>query len=211
MFGSALRAHLSERPLQKPALDRFRSDAAPIYHSGTMHTALYVLFLGLLLAANGSGALAQVPRQSACVECRNGVGFVSGVSQFDLSGTGTTTIVGIRFDRSIRRWLIAEGALSFINPREQSFERSTYAIPELQLQAQWAAPRFLRPYVGVGGGWLIGTEGQGRRGTASTAVGLRYVGQASPFGARAELRVRGVGQLFGSSAAEWTLGGTYRF
>jgi hypothetical protein len=116
-------------------------------------------------------------------------------------------IVGAHLDRQIQSWLFGDASLRTMKPLEQSGERTRYTIPELQLQLQ--VPRgAIRPYLGAGAGWFIGQDG---RGTASGALGLRVVARTKPFGARAELRVRGIGRSFGGSTAEWTGGATLRF
>ena len=166
------------------------------------------LFASVFLSAVcvTSGATQEVPRRG-CPSCQFGVSFVGGISQYDLSGTGSTSIVGIHLDRRIRAWLLGDASVRFLKPVQQFGYRAWYGIPELQIHAQ-LPNGILRPYIGAGGGWFIGEQ---RRGTASGSLGLRYVGQATPLGARAELRVRGIGRSFGGSTAEWTAGATYRF
>jgi hypothetical protein len=135
---------------------------------------------------------------------------VAGASQFDLSGTGTTGIVGARFENDIRRWLAVEAAVGFMRPEEQFGSRTLYTIPEGQLQLQFPG-RTVRPYLGAGGGYVFASGGRGSRGTASGSTGFRVALPGNVFDARAELRVRGIGETFGGAAAEWTLGVGRRF
>ena len=136
-------------------------------------------------------------------------GVVAGISQFDLSGTGSAKVFGARLDTEVKRWLVLEGSVATFRPLE-SLGEYTYYIPEAQLQAQVPA-RLIRPYVGAGAGWFVGTHGRPTRGTASVSGGLRAPVGSSPVIARVELRVRGIGEHFGGSTAEWTLGLGWRF
>ena len=71
------------------------------------------------------------------------------------------------------------------------------------------------PYLGLGGGGAFDLRGAAYGGsyntyTASGATGVR-TWLSDNFGLRGELRVRGIGKSFGGSAAEWTLGTSWRF
>ena len=172
-----------------------------------MKVSALLLTMALFLSLRATAVAAQVATSERCPSCRNSVSVVGGVTQYDLSGTGSAFIAGAHLDRRVRPWLIGDASLRVLRPVEQFRERSWYAIPELQLQLQ--TPRgVVRPYVGAGGGWFVGPQW---RGTASGALGLRYVGRETPLGARAELRVRGIGRTFSGAAAEWSLGAAYHF
>ncbi len=172
-----------------------------------MQSGALLATIALCLALRATSGEAQAATPSSCPSCLYGISFLGGVSQYDLSGTGSTSIVGLHLDLRVRPWLIGDASIRVMKPRQQFNERAWFAIPELQ--AQFQTPRgVVRPYVGVGGGWFSGSQ---QRGTASGALGLRYVGRATPLGAREELRVRGIGQSFGGAAAEWTTGATHRF
>jgi hypothetical protein len=134
-------------------------------------------------------------------------GIAGGVSQYDLSGTGTAPIGVVRIDIPLAT-LIAEGSLAAFRPSEQNGVRRTYIIPEAQLQFQ-ILPIFVRPYVGIGAGWFRAVSGAEPRPndlTLSASAGIRAGLPILPFGIRAELRVRGIGSGFSGSAAEWTIG-----
>jgi hypothetical protein len=135
---------------------------------------------------------------------------VAGVAQFDLSGTGNAPVFGARLDMDVSSWLLLEGSLEALRAKEQSGRTNTYYIPEAQLQVQ-VPGLAVRPYLGAGGGYFVGTNGRGTSGTASGSLGLRANVGDTPAVARAELRVRGIGSGFGGSTAEWTLGLGWRF
>jgi hypothetical protein len=168
----------------------------------------HLLYHAAGLAAAAGAAAAQPP--SAPAPWRYGASLVAGVSQYDLSGTGTTAVLGMRLDAELRRWLVAEAALGFFRPEEQVGERMRYTLPEAQLQVQWPG-RVVRPYLGAGGGYLLADGSRGRQGTASASGGARVALPGARVDARGELRVRGVGSRFSGAAAEWVVGLGYRF
>ena len=122
------------------------------------HLISAILACGLALATRPAYAQS-VPEPLPVPHYRHAAGLVAGVSQFDLSGTGTTALVGARLETELQRWLVAEGALGYFRPQEQFPERSTYAIPEVQLQVQYPG-RVVRPYLGVGGGYVFANVGR---------------------------------------------------
>lgn len=169
-------------------------------------------FLPLAVAALMSIAAARAQAQQAGgmpASARYAIGVVAGATQFDLSGTGTTAVIGVRAEDELKRWLVGEAALGFFRPTQQSGgERPWYSIPEAQLQLQLPLGA-VRPYIGAGGGWVIASGNT--TGTASGAAGLRAMLPAVGLDARAELRVRGISRSFSGSTAEWTLGLARRF
>ena len=50
---------------------------------------------------------------------------MAGITQFDLSGTGTAAIVSARADMRLTGWLLAEGAMAVFRPDEQFGIRRT--------------------------------------------------------------------------------------
>jgi len=130
-----------------------------------------------------------------------------GVSKFDMSGTGTAPFGAVRVDLPITA-LIFEGSLGAFRPQEQFGVRRTYIVPEGQVQLQ-LFPAIIRPYVGVGGGWVRAISGPDPRRndvTGSLSAGIRAGLPGLPFSLRGEVRVRGIGKGFSSSASEWTIG-----
>lgn len=158
--------------------------------------------VALIFALFASSATAQ--------RAERAVALVGGVSQFDLSGTGTTGVLGLRGELSAKRWLMLEAGLTAFRPDEQFGLQRTYAIPEIQVQAQ-VPGRSFRPYVGLGAGSLIAGGASDARRAFSAAAGTRIVIPETHFNVRAELRVRGVGESFSGTIAEWTVGSGYRF
>ncbi len=104
-------------------------------------------------------------------------------------------------------WIVVDASLRLMR---QEANRARVKVPELQVQAQWPRGRF-RPYLGVGGGWFVRGGEQQTQGTGSGSIGLRFVGRMIPLGARAELRVRGIGRSFSGSTVEPTFGATIQF
>lgn len=152
--------------------------------------------MGLLAMA--PTARAQLPIPSFAV--------VGGVSNFDLSGTGTAPIGALRVDIPLLV-ILAEGSLGVMSAKED-VGRRTYLIPEAQLQYQ-ILPLLVRPYLGVGAGWFTALNGPDPHPsdlTLSASAGVRFSIPLMPVGFRAEARVRGIGSGFKGSATELTLG-----
>jgi hypothetical protein len=142
-------------------------------------------------------AAAQIPR----------LGIAGGVTQFDLSGTGSTPFGAVRIELPLAMFIL-EGSVGAFRPQEQLSERRTYIIPEGQLQWQ-IFPMIIRPYLGIGGGWVRAVSGpdpHNQDATVSGSAGIRAGLPGMPFTLRAELRVRGIGTGFKGSASEWTIG-----
>ena len=176
-----------------------------------MPRLLIPVILACALALTSRPASAQSAATPPVAEhSRYAAGLVAGVSQFDLSGTGTTALFGARIDAELQRWLVVEGALESFHPQEQFGLNSRYTIPEVQLQVQYPG-RVVRPYLGVGGGYMLASDGREKQGTGSGALGFRVAPQKAPVAVLAELRVRGVGKSFGGSTAEWTVGLVHPF
>lgn len=147
------------------------------------------------------------------------VSLAVGASQFDASGTGTASIAAVRAAAPlVGRWLLGEVSLAYTSLDEQFTTGNTrVGLGEAQLQAQVSIAR-VRPYVGLGGGWLHYFNNAAERSPATATVsgsaGLR-IPVASALMLRGELRVRswrGVGRSgFVNGAAEFTAGIGYRF
>lgn len=147
------------------------------------------------------------------------VSFAVGASQFDASGTGTAPIAAIRGSTLlVGRWLLGEISLSYASLDEQfGATNRRVGVGEGQLQAQFSTTR-VRPYIGLGGGWLhYFNNDEGRSAatpTLSGSAGLR-IPIASALMLRGELRVRywegGGSSGFVNGAAEFTGGIGYRF
>jgi hypothetical protein len=141
------------------------------------------------------------------------VSLSTGAMQFDLSGTGTALMAVARGEIPISRIMLLEGSLAYSRPEQQFSGHTSLLIPEVQAHLQWPLGR-VAPYLGAGGGLAMDFRGEDFGGletavTLSGAGGLR-VRFSHRLGARAELRVRGVGTEFSGVAAEWTLGASWR-
>jgi hypothetical protein len=143
---------------------------------------------------------------------RTSVSVNFGVMQFDLSGTGEAPMFAARFDQELGDIFLAEAGFLFARPDQQFGAKTNLFIPEVQFQAQFPA-RFA-PYLGIGAGMAFDFRQERFGGTQSNvsvsgAGGVRFWFN-DRFGARGELRVRGIGSEFQGSAAEWTLGANFR-
>ena len=147
------------------------------------------------------------------------VSLAVGAMQFDASGTGTVPVIALRGAIPLASsWILGEGNFSYASLDEQNGVGTRVGVAEGQVQFQLPSYR-IRPYMGLGGGWLHYFTNAGTRETTSptvsVAAGLR-ARLSGRFGASAELRVRtwrygGQSAGFGNSAAEWTAGTTYSF
>ena len=136
-----------------------------------------------------------------------------GVSQFDLSGTGSAPTFVARAGWDWRRNLVLEVGAS-ISRLDQDFATTTLLIPDAQIQAQAHVGNW-RPYFGLGGGIAIDARNEALGGwniepAVSASAGAR-VWFRRWLAARGELRVHGIGSGFEGAAAEWTGGLQWRF
>ena len=142
------------------------------------------------------------------------VALTLGLSQYDLSGTGTESTIALRIDLPMSDYLYAEPGFAYMQYRTDGGESIRHLTAEVQLQGSYPFGRW-RPYLGAGAGGFFDLRKQ-RGGaefvepTVSGAGGVR-VAVVSDLGARAELRVRGIGRHFGGSAAEWSAGAFWSF
>jgi len=142
-----------------------------------------------------------------------------GASQYDASGTGTAPMGAFRYSAPIvGRWLLGDLSLSYASLDEQFSTSNTHVgVVEGQVQAQLPF-NSVRPYIGVGGGWLhYFSNAAGRPATGQTAsgsVGLR-IPVASALIVRGEMRLRmwesGRNQGLHNNAAEFTAGLGFAF
>ncbi len=153
-----------------------------------------------LLAAQSGTASAPPPVRAL------GVG--AGISYFDLSGIGSTTVFSVRAELEARRWLVLEASVGAIRPNEQFMQQRTYVLPDVQMQLQLPGES-LRPYLGIGVGAMLGTQSPRVRPSASGAAGFRLLVPGTRIDVRPELRVRYIGRSNGVTA-DWTLGVAYR-
>jgi hypothetical protein len=138
----------------------------------------------------------------------------AGAFQYDRAGTGTAPVLAARGDLPLSSLFVLEGGLATARPERRRGGATTLVVPEAQLQARIPAGPWVSPYIGAGIGAAIdrraGAVGApDRELTLSAATGVRYW-LSEDRGLRAELRVRRVGPEYGGTAAEWTLGSSWR-
>jgi hypothetical protein len=137
-----------------------------------------------------------------------------GATQYDASGTGTAPLGAFRYSAPIAaRWLLGDLSLSYATLDEQfSSTNTNLGVVEGQLQVQLPTSS-VRPYIGIGGGWLhYFSNAAGRPatgGTVSGSVGLR-IPVSNALILRGEMRVRawqaGGDGAYHDNAAEYTAG-----
>jgi hypothetical protein len=157
-----------------------------------------IALLAAALAVPATRASAQLPIPSLSI--------MGGVTSWDLSGTGSSPFGAVRLDIPLL-FIIGEGSLGVFRAHEDAGTR-TYIIPEAQLQWQ-IFPLLVKPYVGIGGGWVRAISGPGTHSstiTASASAGVRVGVPLIGAGLRAEVRARGIGSGFNGSAVEYTVG-----
>jgi len=145
------------------------------------------------------------PAKAEAQDAGRFVGVVAGKSQYDLSGTGTASIVGVRLGTQIHPYLSLEAGVSHLRYRSQGEEWTRHLFPEIQLQLLRSSGA-LRPYLGIGAGASQRSYGEVSSFdlTLSTAAGVR-VPLGSGMEAQAELRVRAVDPWVGTTA-DWSVG-----
>lgn len=136
----------------------------------------------------------------------DGVEFLTGLMDFDLSGTGTTMPLGFRVSKALSHGFAAEFNLTLAAP-EQQFGSSWMSIPEGRLSYAWRLGR-VRPYVSGGLGTAVsGADNVDTRWRLSMSGGggARVLFNDRVY-AIGEMRLRGISRDFSSATAEW-LGG----
>jgi opacity protein-like surface antigen len=165
-------------------------------------TIVRTLSLVLLITTATSGV--------AFAQARTTLSLGAGVTNFDLSGTGTTPVFTARVSRGLPAKFVIEGGLVFAKP-EQQFGASTLIAPEAQLQFHLPVGRFT-PYLGAGIGLVressdvIETDWTP---TVSFAGGAR-VGINDRVGLFGELRIRGYEWNFVGTMADVVFGAAIR-
>lgn len=131
------------------------------------------------------------------------IALVGGVSQYDLSGTGTAPFIAARADvvPGRARFMVFEAGLEFFAYDPQFGERRIHWFPEAMIQLQWPSAYF-RPYLGAGAGYSFSSARDAL--TLSAAAGLR-ISLASTWALRGELRLRSVDPWTGVTA-DWGAG-----
>ena len=146
------------------------------------------------------------------------ISFAAGIGQFDASGTDAGPLAAVRLAAPlVSQWLLGDINFSYASFEEQFTESNTHVgVGEAQLQAQLPATH-VRPYIGLGGGWLHYFNNSFGRGatnpTISGSIGLRVPVSPSLL-VRGELRMRTWRRNdsgYHNSAAEFSAGMGYAF
>jgi hypothetical protein len=155
---------------------------------------------------------AAAPREAAAQDvgsgariATDGVEFVTGVMDFDLSGTGKTAPMVFRTSKSLTNRLGLEIGATLAWPSQQ-FGSSTIVLPEALLSWSWRLGP-VRPFVSGGVG-LMAESALSEIDWEPTFLGgggarIQLSKQLYAIG---EMRLRGISSDFSASTAEW-LGG----
>jgi hypothetical protein len=122
------------------------------------------------------------------------------------SGTNSSPIGELRLNIPLIV-LSAEGSFGVAHV-SQSGVSQTFIIPEAQLQYPFL-PFLVKPYVGIGGGWIKAVSGPGdhdNAGTFSVSAGVRVAPPLIGIGLRGEIRYRAVGSSIGNNMTDFTVG-----
>lgn len=170
-----------------------------------MKNVVKASLMGWAMMAAVSPASAQEIGPSVPRIAPTGVEFVTGVMDFDISGTGKTVPVTFRANRALTNHLGFEFDATYASPDEQ-IGRTHLVLSEALLSYSWQLGR-VRPFVSGGAGVLA------RNALSQVDWRPTFVGGG---GARVqlndrvyalgEMRLRGIGEKFSASTAEW-LGG----
>ena len=169
-----------------------------------MRSILTVTVAVVLVGATAGRAFAQdVPRGRTAVD---GIEVVTGLMDYDMSGTGQTIPIAIRGSKALSNRLALEFGATIAAPQQQ-FGPSRVVVPEAQLSYSWQLGR-VRPFVSGGAGTaMIRSDVLDTRwrSTFSAGGGAR-VQLGHRVYAVGEMRLRAISRQFSSTTAEW-LGG----
>jgi len=133
---------------------------------------------------------------------------LGGGSSYDMSRTGTSPFGAVRVDLPFVK-IVYEASLGVFEARESVGGKSTYLIPEVQVQWQLAPDR-IRPYIGLGGGYIGNVSGPADNwwsATGSVSAGVRTTLPSTSVGLSGEVRFRGFsGGVEGGHSVEYALG-----
>jgi hypothetical protein len=165
-----------------------------------------VATLGII--AWSQSAMAQ-PR--ATHSASDGIEIVTGIMDYDLSGTGRTIPLTIRATKALSEHVSFEAGATIASP-DQQFGRSSFTAPEVRVTYAWRVGRVL-PFV-AGGGGVSATQsdmlGTRWRSTLLAGGGAR-VELNDRIYAIGELRLRGITRKFAGSTGEFLGGLGWRF
>jgi hypothetical protein len=202
----------------RPTLALFQGNGAGIVsaHQDDINKTLWeehvtrplTIIATLGIIAWSQSALAQ-PRAAQTASA--GIEIVTGIMDYDLSGTGRTVPLSIRATKALTDHLSLEAGATFANP-DQQFGRSTFTAPEVRVTYGWRLGRVL-PFVSGGGGVSATRSDFLRTRWRSTLVvgGGARVALNDRLYAIGEMRLRGVTRKFAGSTGEFLGGLGWRF
>lgn len=144
----------------------------------------------------------------AFAQAEPGVTLLGGASSYDLSGTGTSWVVGVEGDVSPLRHLGVAPAVRLFRYETQGGEEASFLFPELMVRFQLPVDRF-HPYLGGGIGAGVAVEGPEQDDLTLHAALGTFVRLDTSWALRPEFRVRSVDPWTGTTG-DFTLGVTYR-
>lgn len=138
---------------------------------------------------------------------RPSASLTAGLTQFDLSGTGTRSFVAVRAQLPVLRHFIAEPGIGFMSYRLHGLpgrHRVSVWLPEVQLQAELPLGG-VRPYLGAGAGLALQrVSGESVTDATLSVAGGARVGLSAGWSAGGELRIRAIDPFHGTTA-DWGL------
>ena len=136
----------------------------------------------------------------------DGAEFLTGVMDYDLSGTGKAVPYGFRVSKALSHGFAAEFDFTAVAP-DQQFGPSRMFVPEGRLSYAWRLGR-VRPYVsgGVGTAVIQSDILDTRSRLSLSGGGGARVFLNDQVYAIGEMRLRGISHDFSATTAEW-LGG----
>ena len=141
----------------------------------------------------------------------DGIEIVTGVMDYDLSGTGRTVPLTIRATKALTDHVSLEAGGTFASP-DQQFGRSTFTAPEVRVTYTWRLGP-VQPFVSGGGG-ISATQTdffKTRWRSTFVAGGGARIPLNDRLYAIGEMRLRGVGRKFAGSMGEFLGGLGWRF
>jgi len=169
----------------------------------------YVAVLAIAVGLSGAtprGAAAQESTGPVGRAAVDGIEVLTGVMDYDLSGTGKTVPFAVGISKALSRGFAAEFNLTVASPAQQ-FGPSWMYVPEGRLSYAWRFGR-VRPYLSGGAGSALvqsNVLGTRWRLSVSGGGGARLFLNDQTY-AMGEMRLRGISQDFSSTTTEWVGG-----
>ena len=161
---------------------------------------------GVMMMAGPRTAVAQEQSGHISRAAVDGVEFLTGVMDYDLSGTGKTMPYGFRVSKALSHGFAAEFDFTAVAP-DQQFGPSQMFVPEGRLSYAWRLGR-VHPHVsgGVGTAVIRSDVFDTRWRLSLSGGGGARVFLTDRLYAIGEMRLRGISRDFSATTAEW-LGG----